>query len=324
MGKRKLVTAILLLLIGGTVVLIAGGQTEAKKPVRMSVATCGSSGVWYPIGGGIANLINQNVPGVIASAEATGCSLENARLLKSGEAESCLMMKGPLINAFKGINEFEKDGAIPLYGITNIYASQLAIVTRGDTGINSVSDLRGKKVSVGPPGSGTEVDAKMVLEAAGITYNDLTAQFLGWADSADALADKNIDAFFLVGAHPLGAIVDVSSRTNIKMVPLSRQLLSQILEKRPDFGEGYIPAGSYKGVDAPVLTVETVNSLVVRKDLSDDLVYQITKVLREKRDALVQIHGYMKYVTDETMIKGIPVPLHPGAEKYYREIGAIK
>jgi len=114
-------------------------------------------------------------------------------------------MKGPLINAFKGINEFAKDGAIPMYGITNIYASQLAIVTRKDAAINSVIDLRGKKVSVGPPGSGTEVDAKMVLEAAGITYQDLTAQFLGWTDSAEALADKSIDAFFLARAgqpHP--------------------------------------------------------------------------------------------------------------------------
>lgn len=302
--------------------VFSAGQGE--REIRISILTCGSSGVWYPIGGGIANLINENIDGVIASAEATGCSLENARLLKSDDGEMALLMRGPLINAYAGKEEFKQDGPIALLGVTNIYASQLAIVTSKNLPIDSVAALRGKRISVGPPGSGTEVDAKMLLETAGITYDDIEEHFLGWADSANALADHNIDAFFLVGAHPLGAIVDVSVRMDIKIIPLSDELINKIVQKRPDLSKGIIRTGAYKGVDKDVPTVQTVNSLVVREDISEDIVYQIAKVLREKRSALVNIHSYMKYVTDETMIEGIPVPLHPGAERYYKEIGILK
>jgi TRAP transporter TAXI family solute receptor len=296
---------------------------EAREE-RLSISTCGSAGVWYPIGGGMAKLITENIPGIKATAEATGCSLENARLLKSKDSDLCMMMKGPLINAYKGVEEFKQDGPIPLFGIINTYASQLAVVTLKDLPINSFEDLRGKRISVGPPGSGTEVDAKKVLEVCGITYKDIKVHYLGWADSADALGDRNIDAFFLVGAHPLGAITDISVRANIKLIPMTEDLVKKIEQVRPDLSRGIIPGGVYRGVDKEVLTVETVNTLVARSGLSDDLIYKITKTLFEKREDLVKIHKYMKYLTPATAITGIPIPLHPGAERYWKEVGIKK
>ena len=279
--------------------------------------------MYYPYGGGIAKLLNENVPGVRASAEVTAASVDNLKLIRDQKADIAFTLADTLADGVAGHGAF--NGApVPAASLAVLYSNYTQIVTRAASGIRTVPDLRGKVVSTGAAGSGTEVIAFRILRAAGLDPDrDVQRQGLGATESADALKDGKIAAFFWSGGLPSAAVQDLSHTPGIAiaLVPCADALPA--LQR--DYGELYfrleIPAGAYPGVQAPVPVVGVANVLVVNRSMPDDLAYRITRVLFEKQAELAAIHPEARHLSLATAIDGSPAGFHPGALRYYQEHG---
>lgn len=288
----------------------------------LSIATGGTGGVYYPYGGGLAKLLNENIPGVRASAEVTSASVDNLKLIRDEKADIAFTLADTLADAVAARGPFAGGRPVPAAAIAVLYANYTQIVTRAGSGIAAVRDLRGKVVSTGSPGSGTEVIAFRLLKAAGLDPDkDVTRQGLGASESADALKDGKVDAFFWSGGLPSAAVQDLSHSPGItiKLVPSAE--LVPILQQV--YGALYfrvdVPAGSYPGVPEPIPVVGVSNVLVVNRSMPDDLAYNITRVLFEHQSELAAIHPEASHLSLQTAVTGSPAPLHPGAERFYRE-----
>jgi len=298
--------------------------TPPPKAVKLSLATGGTAGTYYPLGGAMANLWSQNIPGLSVTAESTGASVENIRLLDKKSADLALTQNDIADYAMKGIEMF-KDKAITVHAIAAIYPEFIQIMVGADSGINSLTDLKGKRVVVGAPGSGTEANARMILEAVGITYKDLAkVHLVPFAEAAAAFKDRQIDAAFFTAGIPNSAIQDVATLQAIKILPISGDVAKAVKAKNPFFTSVTIPANTYKGQTTDVETLAVLATLVARPDLDENLVYNLTKVLFEKQADLAKAHAKGKELDKNKATQGITIPLHKGAEKYYREIGVIK
>lgn len=295
---------------------------------RLSVATGGTGGVYYPYGGGIAKLISTHVEGVEATAEVTAGTVDNLKFLKNRSADLAFALADSLDDAARGTGPFAGFGVVSARALAVLYDNYNHLVTVVGTDIETVADLKGKVLSTGAPGSGTEVSAFRILEAAGLNPGvDIRKQSLGAAQSADALKDDKIDAFFWSGGIPTGALLDLASTPGrtIKLVP-NGDLLSG-LEQR--FGaEVYhastVPKETYPGMASDVTVISVSNVLVAHEEMDEDLAYRITKALFDHRDELIAIHPEAENLTLGSAVKGSPVPFHPGAIRYYREQGAWK
>ena len=289
---------------------------------QLSIATGGTGGVYYPYGGGLAELINRYVDGHAAVAEVTGASVENMGLIARGDSDLALVLADTAYQAYNGSGRFEGRQIAQTRALASIYPNAVQIVTLADSGISSLGDLRGKRVSVGAPGSGTEVNANAILEAAGISYSDITVQRLNFNETADALRDGDIDAGFWSVGPPTSSILNLAATRNIALVPLSDDEIAKAQEIEPVFAPYTLRGGMYDGVPDPVQSISIPNVLVVNADMSDDLAYAITKVLFEKTAELIAIHPAANDTTVDFSLTSTPVPLHPGAIRYYEEIGA--
>lgn len=295
---------------------------------RLSVATGGTGGVYYPYGGGIAKVISTHIDGVEATAEVTAGTVDNLKFLRNRSADLAFALADSLDEAARGTGPFGEFGAVPARALAVLYDNYNHLVTLVGKDIETVADLRGKVVSTGAPGSGTEVSAFRILEAAGLNpASDIRKQSLGAAQSADALKDDKIDAFFWSGGIPTGALLDLASTParTIKLV-LNGDVLAG-LEQR--YGAGVyhtsaIPKATYPGMASDVTVISVSNVLVVHEEMDEDLAYRITKALFDHRDELVAIHPEAENLTHGAAVKGSPVPFHPGAIRYYREQGAWK
>jgi uncharacterized protein len=289
---------------------------------QLSIATGGTGGVYYPIGGGLAEIINRHVDGYSATAEVTGASVENMGLIAAGEADFALVLADTALQAFTGTGRFEGQGMPETRAVGSVYANMVQIVAMADSGITSIADLRGKRVSVGAPGSGTEVNTATLLAANGITFDDFNAQRLNFNETADALRNGDIDAgFWSVGA-PTSSILNLATTSGITMVPLSEAEIAAAIAADPTFAPLPLPAGMYTGVDTETPTVGVPNVLVVSAETPDDLVYEVTKAMFENIEELRAVHPAANETTVEFTMGATPVPLHPGAIRYYEEIGA--
>lgn len=289
---------------------------------QLSIATGGTGGVYYPIGGGLAEIINNHVDGYSATAEVTGASVENMGLIATGDADIALALADTVQQAFGGIGRFEGQQMPMLRGLAVSYANMVHIVALESSGITSLADLRGKRVSVGAPGSGTEVNAQAILNANGITYDDIDEQRLNFNETADALGNGDIDAgIWSVGA-PTSSIMNLATTNRIVLIPLTEAEMTAAQELDPVFAQTVLPGGTYDGVgaDTPVLGVPNV--LVVSSEMSDDLAYNITKAMFEQIEALRAVHPAANETSVEFTMVATPIPLHPGAIRYYEEIGA--
>lgn len=308
-------------------VLLAAALALSASPVfaqtQLSIATGGTGGVYYPMGGGLAEIINNHIDGYSATAEVTGASVENMGLIATGDVDLAIGLADTVQQAQSGTGRFEGQQLEMIRGVASLYANMVQIVTLADSGIETLDDLRGHRVSVGAPGSGTEVNAAAILAANGISYDDIDEQRLNFNETADALANGDIDAgFWSVGA-PTSSILNLATTQSIHMIALTPEEIAAAQAQDPIFASTTLPGGLYTGVDAPVAVLGIPNVLVASSAMSDDLAYEITRALFENIADLQAVHPAANQTTVEFTLAATPIPLHPGAIRYYEEIGAV-
>ncbi|WP_421617003.1 TAXI family TRAP transporter solute-binding subunit [Brevibacillus sp. TJ4] len=341
MKKRGLLLSLTLLLTAALVTACGGGtsnnanggntNTEANggssetpapannDPSQLIVATGGTGGTYYPLGGGMADQITKNA-GVTATAQSTGASAENVRLLRDQQADIAFIQNDIAEYAINGTAMFEQDGKIDAFqALGALYDETIQIVVSADSNIASVADLQGKRVSVGSPGSGTEKNAEQILEAYGLTFDDIQLQRLSFADSAKAIQDGQLDAAFQTAGTPTAAITELAVTKGVKIIPIDADKIDAIIAKYPFYVKTTIPANTYQTVPEEVETVSVKSMLVIRSDLSEDLVYKVTKAIFENIDQLG--HAKAKEIKLENALQGVSIPVHPGAKKYFDEHG---
>jgi TRAP transporter TAXI family solute receptor len=302
------------------VALVAAGPAYAQ--MQLSIATGGTGGVYYPIGGGIAELINNHVEGYSAVAEVTGASVENMALINTGDSDFALALADTVYQAFTGTGALEGREMPELRALLSVYPNAIQIVTLAESDIESIADLRGRRVSVGAPGSGTEVNAQQILTANGITYDDIDEQRLNFNETADALRDGDIDAGFWSVGPPTSSIMNLAATRSIRLIGLSEEEIAAAQEEEPVFAPYTLAGGTYDGVGDDVSTISIPNVFVVHADMDDELAYEVTKVIFERIDDLIAVHPAAEDTTVEFTMDSTPIPLHPGAIRYFEEIGA--
>lgn len=310
--------------IFGIIVLFLFGASTvwAQKSVRLSIATGGTGGVYYPLGGGMANIISKYIPYAEATAEVTTASVDNCRLVGAGKAELALIMADTGWDAYQGRAQFKEK--VPLRTLAVLYPNNMHVVTVEGKGIDKVTDLKGKRVSTGAPGSGTEVMALRVLEAFGVDPDkDMTRDKLGVSESVGALKDRKIDALFWVGGLPTAAITDLGATPGLKIKLIGHvDALSKMREKYgPLYVRGTIPAKTYPGQDADVPITIVWNLLVCHENMKGDVAYDIIRTLFERKPELVATHRDAGWLALEPQVGGSPIPFHPGAIRYFKEKG---
>ena len=303
---------------------VIAGAALAQQELNIAIATGGTGGVYYPLGGGMANVLSKHVPGMQASARVTGGSVDNLKLIGSQQSEVALVMVDAALDALKGEDKF-KGNPVDVRTLMVLYPNRMHVVSMEGTGVEKMSDLKGKRVSTGSPGSATEVMAFRVIEAAGLDKDkDMRRERLGVAESVNALKDRKIDAFFWVGGLPTAAVTDLGATPNVKIKMIDHADTVDKMNKKYDnlYTTGVIPAKTYPGQDKdnPIAVVQ--NILVANAKMSDKVAYDIVKTFIEKRDELVAVHAEAESIKLENQSpKNSPIPWHPGAVKYFSEKG---
>ena len=289
-----------------------------------SIATGGTGGVYYPIGGGLANLLSKTIPGVHATAEVTGGSVDNLKLINSGGSELAFSMADAALDAYNGEDKF-KGTKVAVRTLMVLYPNQMHVVTIEGTGIEKLADLKGKRVSTGSGGSATEVMAFRVIEAAGLDKDkDIKRERLGVAESVNALKDRKIDAFFWVGGLPTAAVTDLGATPGVKIKLIDHTEVLDAMNKK--YGNLYaasvIKAGTYPGQDKDNKNTVVWNILVSNASMPDDMAYKIVQTIIDHKADLVAVHQEAKSFSIENQVKtNSPIPWHPGAVKYFTEKG---
>lgn len=335
MGKSKMLAVVMVLgiLCGFNAAALAGKMTFFR------IGTGGTGGTYYPIGGLLAHCISNppgsrpcekggscGVPGLVAIAQSANGSVANINAIKSGVLESGFSQSDVAYWAYTGTGIFKDKGAVKdLRAIANLYPETIHLVARKGAGIKSVKDLKGKRVSMDEPGSGTLVDARIILEAYGIKEADLEADYLKPGPAIDKIKDNQMDAFFIVAGFPTGSVVELASSVGAELVPINGPEADAIIEKYGFFAKNTIPAGTYEGI-GETESISVGAQWVVSAKTDADLVYKITRAVwnDKSRKLLDKGHAKGKSITAQTALDGVGIPLHPGAEKYYKEAGLLK
>jgi TRAP transporter TAXI family solute receptor len=305
--------------------LLVGGALYAQQKA-ISIVTGGTGGVYYPLGGGMANILSKYIPGLQVTAEVTGGSVDNLKLISAGRAEVALSMVDAALDALNGVDKFTA-GKVPVRTLLVLYPNRMHVVTIEATGINNMADLKGKRVSTGSPGSATEVMAFRILEAAGFDisfFRDLRRERLGVAESVNALKDRKIDAFFWVGGIPTAAVTDLGATPGMKIKLIDTADLVDVMNKKYNnlYSKGVIKTGSYPGQTKDNAVAVVQNILVANEKMPEELAYNVVKTLIEKQAELIAVHREAESMTlaNQTPANS-PVPFHPGAVKYFKEKG---
>ncbi|MEO8442366.1 MAG: TAXI family TRAP transporter solute-binding subunit [Betaproteobacteria bacterium] len=303
--------------------ILASGAIAAET-INLSIATGGTGGVYYPLGGGMANVFSKTIPDMQATAEVTGGSVDNMRLIGTGKSYIALTQVDAALDAMNGTGKFTGT-KIPVRTMMVLYTNLMHAVTVEGTGINTINDLKGKRVSTGSPGSATEVFAFRVLEAAGIDpQKDIKIERLGASESANAMKDKKIDAFFFVAGLPTSAVTDLAATPGVKIKFLDHANLIPAMVKKAGniYIADVIPKATYPGMTADNQATAVTNLLVSNANMSDQTVYNIVKTIFDKRPDLIAVHKAAMDIKLENQKPGnSPVPWHPGAVRYYKEKG---
>jgi len=298
--------------------------TPEAKGIEVTIVTGGSAGTYYPVGGAMAQAITEFAPGIKATAVTSGASVVNARKIGDMEAEFGLLQNDVAYYAYNGVEMFKDAKVGKIRGVATLYPEIIQIVTLKENNIKTIYDLKGKRVAVGAPGSGTAVDALQILNAAGIDESNTDIRFLNFKEVSDALKDKTIDAGFIVAGIPTAAVSDIAAVREVAIVEVPDEIYNKLKENYPFYTQVNIPAGTYNGVDEDVKTVAVLAMLATNADLPEEVVYEVTKAIFEHRDVLEAAHKRAADITLETALDGMSIPLHPGAEKYYKEKGLIE
>lgn len=309
---------IIALVIG--MALVFTGPVVAHDIEFMSIATGGTGGVYYPVGGGMAELINQHTD-IDATAEVTGASVENVRFIQDLEVEWGLVQNDITFYAKFGEEMFEEESMDDLRGIAMMYPEIIQILTLEGSGIDSVSDFEGKDIAVGAPGSGTEANARQIIQSHGLTYDDMTVDFLSFVEAVDALRDGHVDAAFVTAGIPTGSVVDLAATHNPKMVEIDEEAMEILMEDYPYYIDTFVPGGTYDGIEEDASTVAVLAMIVTNANLPEEFIYETTAAVFNNVGYLGEIHERGKEITLETALDGMPIELHPGARRYYEEQG---
>ncbi|MBZ9874328.1 TAXI family TRAP transporter solute-binding subunit [Mesorhizobium sp. BR1-1-9] len=315
----------------GTLALAAAGFSPARaQQAFFRIGTGGTSGTYYPVGGLIANAISATGPagveGLVASATSSNGSVANISAIQSGASESGFTQSDVAYWAHSGTGLYDgKPKVEDLRLIATLYPETIHLVARADAGIKTVADLKGKRVSLDEPGSGTIVDARLVLGAYGLTEKDVKPEYLKPGPAGERLQDGAMDAYFFVGGYPTGAIVELASTNNITLVPITGPEADKLLSEQKFFSTDIVPADTYKNV-GETKTISVAAQWVTSAKQSDDLIYKIVKSLYsgETQKALQAGHAKGKLITLQNAVTSAGIPFHPGAEKFYKEVGALK
>ncbi len=303
---------------------ISPANSFAKQRTFYVLATGGTGGTYYPLGGALAQLLSNNTD-IIVTAQTGNASVANCNLISKHQVEMAFVQNNVAYWAYTGTGLFKGKKPIRnLRAIASLYPETIQIVARADSGINSIYDLKGKRVVPGNAGSGTAIDAKNILTAAGLSFKDMHIDYLGFAQAAQRLADNQIDAAFVTAGYPTSSILQLAITTPIKIIPISGKLRAKILKNYKYYAKDTVPAGTYKGINKPVPTISAIAQWVVDSKLPANKVYEMTKALWQHRDILAKVHAKGKLITLDTALDGVAIPLHPGAKRFYKEKGLIK
>jgi len=290
----------------------------------INVLTGGTSGVYYPLGVALTQIYGKAMPAAKTSVQATKASAENLNLLQAGRGEVAFTLGDTLNEAWKGNEEAGfKTPLKKLRTVAAIYPNYIHFIASADSGIKTLADLKGKRISVGAPKSGTELNSRDILKGAGLSYKDLgKVEYLGYAESVELIKNRQLDATLLSSGLGVAAVRDLATAVKIVVLPIPADIVTKIGEAA--YQTGTIPANTYNGQTTDVPTVAVQNFLVTHEGVPTDTVYQMTKSMFENLDVMSASHAAAKAIRKETAAKGSPVPLHPGAEKYYKEAGLLK
>lgn len=310
-------------LITGVALTATLGAALAQQQF-VNVLTGGQSGVYYPMGVALSQIYAKSIPNVRATAQVTKASAENLNLLQAGRGELALALGDSVSDAWKGDADAGfKTKLDKLRGLSGTYNNYIQIVANADSGIKTLADLKGKRVSVGAAKSGTELNARAVFKAAGINYTDLAkVEYLAFGESVELMKNRQLDATLQSAGLGVASIRDLATAVNIIIIPVPASVVAKVGDAA--YQPAVIPANTYTGQTTDVVTAAIPNFLVTHSGVSDELAYQMTKTMYENLDSLYAAHNSAKAIKRENAIKGMPIPLHPGAERYYKEVGLIK
>jgi uncharacterized protein len=298
-----------------------GGALEGEV---ITILTGGTAGVHFPLGSAQAKIYTE-VTGATASAQVTGGSAENTAKLLKGLAEIGYAMEDVVYDAYKGKGKFEDIGPSEnLRVVATVYTNYTHIVAPKDSGISSIKDLKGKNVAVGAPGSGTEVLANRILEAAGLTYDDINEDFLSFQEGVEGIKNGRIDAAFIVSGLPNSGIMELVMTEDVTLIPVSNEIIDVLQENYPAVTTKNISSGTYEGQGKDIQTAVVKGLLITHDEVSEKIVHEMTKAFFENQQAMADAHNAGKEIQLETAADGLLLPLHPGAEKYYKEMGVLE
>jgi TRAP transporter TAXI family solute receptor len=311
-------------LVVGFMMVMGGGTALLAADVRMAIGTASTGGTWYPLGGGVANMINTYVKGYYAAAHPSGASIENIRAIAKKQDALTLSMPDTAFQAYHGQEAFAGNPVKVLRGFMATYPIDIQFFTLASSPVKTIKDLKGKKVAVGAPGSGTEAMARYVLKVYGLTYDDINEQFISATETAEAIKDGNIDVGIVTLGTPAPALMDLCTGRNIRFIDIEPSVAEKINKDFPAYYPRTIPAGTYKGQDKPHHTLAWMGLFLVHQEMSDKLVYDILNAIFTHKSDLDKIHAQFKKITLENAVQGMPIPWHPGAEKFFKEKGVLK
>ncbi|MCL2211324.1 MAG: TAXI family TRAP transporter solute-binding subunit [Treponema sp.] len=313
---RKITFAALAIVLSFGIIACSGGSQQ----IRM--ATGGSTGTYYAFGTAVGQILSEQTK-IPVSVQSTGASKANIQLIDAGEVEIAIVQNDVMDYAWNGVDLFNGEKINSFNSMAALYAEVCQVVVNPASGIRSIADLKGKNVSVGDAGSGVEFNARQILDAYGITFDQIGKQNLSFGASADALRDNKIDAFFCVAGAPTPAIIDLATSRDIVILEINDEYAAKLIANHPFYTKYPIPAGSYRGQNTAVQTVAVKATFIVSNKLSEDTVYKLTKNLFESKAQIEAAHIKGSELSVRYAVEGISVPFHPGAAKYFKEIGAL-
>jgi TRAP transporter TAXI family solute receptor len=321
--KRSIVLLVALALLAAMAVGCGSSDPEGDTPQAqkqfINIATGGTAGTYFPLGGAMAEILNSNIPGVNATAEATNASVANVNLLQGGSVQLAFIQNDISYYAAEGTEMFADNKVTGLQALATLYPETVQIITLDKSGINSVADMKGKRIAVGAAGSGVEANARQILAANGITYDDINVQYLSFAEAANGLKDGNIDAGFITAGFPTAAIQDIAAQHNVVLIPVDDATADKLIAQYPFYTKVTIPAGTYPKQEEDVQSVAVKAMLVTTGEMDEQTAYDIVKAIYTNLDKLQAAHSVGELITVESAKDGISIPMHPGAEKYFNE-----
>ena len=300
-------------------VLLAGcnGTSDVEGKKFLNIGTGGTAGTYYPIGGAIAEVLNKEIPGMSASAQSTGASVANINMLGDGGIDLATVQNDIAYYAAHGTEMFKDKKVDGLQGIASLYPETCQFVTLKSSGIKSLAELKGKRVAVGAVGSGVEANVRQILAAYGVTYNDIDAQYLSFAEGASALKDGNVDVAVLTAGYPTASVQDIASQNPVRLLPVEEKIADDLIAQYPFYTKTVIPAGTYAGFDEEVSSVAVMAMLAAGATVNADLGYSVTKAIFGNLDRLQAAHAVGKQITKDTAKAGMSLPMNAGAERYF-------